>query len=170
MVRTIPSPLGTNLGSGTPREGWYLSLLANSLANLSSRFLLKQNSARCPSLPQCLQWKGFSFCFGFGFSLGFGFSSLGFSPSFPKNSFPKTLLNLMGFWKLSICGGNMGGAGVVSSQFLRWFGLGTKAFLWWIFGGSGISPIFPSFSPLPVRNRMLVSLRGGGGELGNLKP
>jgi hypothetical protein len=64
----------------------------------------------------------------------------------------------------------MGGAGVVSSRFLRWFGLGTKAFLWWVFGGSGISPIFPSFSPHPVRNRMLVSLRGGGGELGNLKP
>jgi hypothetical protein len=28
-------------------------------------------------------------------------------------------LNLMGFWKLSVCGGNMGGAGVVSSRFLR---------------------------------------------------
>jgi hypothetical protein len=35
----------------TRRE--YLSLLANSLANLSSHFLLKQNSSRCPSLPQC---------------------------------------------------------------------------------------------------------------------
>jgi hypothetical protein len=58
-------------------------------------------------------------------------------------------LNLMGFWKLSVCGGNMGGAGVVSSQFLRSFGLGTKAFLWWVFGGPGISPIFPSFSPPP---------------------
>jgi hypothetical protein len=42
----------------------------------------------------------------------------------------------------------MGGAGVVSNRFLRWFGLGTKAFLWWVFGGSGISLIFPSFSPL----------------------
>jgi hypothetical protein len=33
--------------------------------------------------------------------LGFstGFSSLGFSPYFPKNTFPKSLLNLMGFWK-----------------------------------------------------------------------
>jgi hypothetical protein len=137
MVHTIPSPLGTNLGSGTPREGQYLTLLASSLANFSSHFLLKQNSTRCPSLPQCSQWKGFGFGFGFGFSLGSGFSSLGFSPSFPKNSFPKTLLNLMGFWKLSVCGGNTGGARVVSSRFLRWFGLGTKAFLWCVFGGSG---------------------------------
>jgi hypothetical protein len=124
MVRTIPSPLGTNLGSGTPREGQYLSLLANSLANLSSHFLLKQNSARCPFLRQCSQWKGFGFGFGFGFSLGSGFSSLdfyslSFSPFFPKNSFPKTLLNLMGFWKFLVSGGNTGGAGVVSSRFLR---------------------------------------------------
>jgi hypothetical protein len=37
----------------------------------------------------------------------------------------------------------MGGAGVVSSQFLRWLGLGGKSFLWWVFGGSGM------FSPLP---------------------
>jgi hypothetical protein len=28
-------------------------------------------------------------------------------------------LNLMGFWKLSVCGGNTGGAGVVCSRFLR---------------------------------------------------
>jgi hypothetical protein len=58
-------------------------------------------------------------------------------------------LNLMGFWKLLVCGGNTGDAGIVSSRFLRRFGLGTKAFLWWVFGGSGISSIFPSFSPLP---------------------
>jgi hypothetical protein len=32
-----------------------------------------------------------------------------------------SLLNLMGCWKSSVCGGNMGGAGVVSSQFLRGF-------------------------------------------------
>jgi hypothetical protein len=38
----------------------------------------------------------------------------------------------------------MGGAGVVSSRFLRWFGLGTKAFLWWGFGGSGIFSLLPS--------------------------
>jgi hypothetical protein len=69
----------------------------------------------------------------------------GFSPFFPKNSFPKTLLNLMGFWKSSVCGGNMGGAGVVSSRFLRWFGLGTKAFLWWVFGDSRISLWRPRF-------------------------
>jgi hypothetical protein len=37
----------------------------------------------------------------------------------PKNTLPKSLLNLIGFWKLSVCGGNKGGAGVVSSQFLR---------------------------------------------------
>jgi hypothetical protein len=42
---------------------------------------------------------------------------------------PITLKGLMGFWKLSVCGGNTGGAEVVSSWFLRWFGLGTKAFL-----------------------------------------
>jgi hypothetical protein len=27
------------------------------------------------------------------------FSSLGFSLSFPKNTFPKVLMNLIGFWK-----------------------------------------------------------------------
>jgi hypothetical protein len=57
--------------------------------------------------------------------------------------FPKVLINLIGFWRSLVCGGNMGAVGVVSSRFLRWFGLGTKAFLWWVFGGSGI------FSPLP---------------------
>jgi hypothetical protein len=30
----------------------------------------------------------------------------------------------------------MGGAGVVSSRFLRWLGFGGKSFLWWVFGGS----------------------------------
>jgi hypothetical protein len=30
----------------------------------------------------------------------------------------------MGFWKSSVCGGNTGGARVVSTQFLRGFGLG----------------------------------------------
>jgi hypothetical protein len=112
-----------------------------------------------------LEW-GCSFSFSpLGFSTGFsslvfstgfsslsfstGFSSLGFSLSFPKNTFPKVLMNLIGFWKSLVYGGNMGGAGVVSSRFLRWFGLGTKAFLWWVFGGYGISPIVPSFSPLP---------------------
>jgi hypothetical protein len=57
-------------------------------------------------------------------------------------------LKLMGSWKLLVCGGNTGGAGVVSSQFLRWFSLGTNAFLWWVFGGSGISlspPPSPTF-------------------------
>jgi hypothetical protein len=46
----------------------------------------------------------------------------------------------------------MGGAGVVSSRFLRWFGLGGKSFLWWVFGGSRIFSPIPSptlFSPSP---------------------
>jgi hypothetical protein len=71
------------------------------------------------------------------------FSSLAFSLSFPKNTFPKVLTNLIGFWKSFVCGGNMGGPGVVSSRFLRWLGLGGKSFLWWVFGVFGI------FSPLP---------------------
>jgi hypothetical protein len=57
-----------------------------------------------------------------GFSTGS--SPLAFSLSFPKNTFPKVLTNMIGFWKSFVCGGNMGGAGVVSSWFLRWFGLG----------------------------------------------
>ena len=45
-VLTIALALGICIrGSGTPLEGWYLSLLAHSLAILSSRFLLKQNSS-----------------------------------------------------------------------------------------------------------------------------
>jgi hypothetical protein len=55
---------------------------------------------------------------------------------FPKEHFPEVLTNLIGFWKSFVCGGNMGGAGVV-------LGLGGKSFLWWVFGGFGI------FSPLP---------------------
>jgi hypothetical protein len=89
IVPPILALLGTNLGSGTPREGKYLSLLAISLANLSSRFILKQNSSRCLCLPQYTQWKGFCFGFGFGLYLGSGFFSLGFCPLFPKNSFAK---------------------------------------------------------------------------------
>jgi hypothetical protein len=94
-----------------------------------------------------------------GFSIGFfslafstGFSSLAFSLSFPKNTFPKVLTNLIGFWKSLVCGGNTGGAGVVSSRFLRWLGLGTKTFLWWVFGGSRIFSQLPSptlFAPSP---------------------
>jgi hypothetical protein len=38
---------------------------------------------------------------------------------FPKEHFPKVLTNLIGFWKSFVCGGNTGGAGVVSSRFLR---------------------------------------------------
>jgi hypothetical protein len=49
---------------------------------------------------------------------------------FPKEDFPEVLTNLIGFWKSFFCGGNMGGAGVVSSRFLRWLGLGGKSFLW----------------------------------------
>jgi hypothetical protein len=93
--------------------------------------------------------------FSTGFSsLGFstGFSSLAFSLSFPMNTFPKVLTNLIGFWKSFVCGGNMGGVGVLSSRFLRLFGLEGKAFLWWVFGGSGISSPLPSqtlFAPSP---------------------
>jgi hypothetical protein len=53
------------------------------------------------------------------------------------------LTNLIGFWKSFVCGKNTGGAGIVSSRFLRWLGLGGKSFMWWVFGGSGM------FSPLP---------------------
>jgi hypothetical protein len=66
-----------------------------------------------------LTMEEFGFVFGFGLYLGYGFPSLSFSPFIPKNSFPKSLLNLMGFWKLSVCGGNIGGVGVVSSRFIR---------------------------------------------------
>jgi hypothetical protein len=36
---------------------------------------------------------------GCSLDFSFCFSSLGFSPFFPKNSLPMSLLNLMGFWK-----------------------------------------------------------------------
>jgi hypothetical protein len=62
---------------------------------------------------------------------------------FPKEHFPEVLTKLIGFWKSFVGGGNTGGAGVVSSRFLRWLGLGGGSFMWWVFGGSGI------FSPLP---------------------
>jgi hypothetical protein len=42
----------------------------------------------------------------------------------------------------------MGGSGFVSSLFSSGLGLGTYAFLWWVFGGARISPIFSSPSPL----------------------
>jgi hypothetical protein len=52
-VLTLALALGIcTRGSSTPLEGWYLSLLANSFAILSSRFLLKQNSSLWPSVPQ----------------------------------------------------------------------------------------------------------------------
>jgi hypothetical protein len=70
-----------------------------------------------------------------GCSLGFSplnfstdFSSLVFSLTFPKNTFPEVLTNLIGFWRSFVGVGNMGGAGVVSSQFLRWLGFGGKSF------------------------------------------
>jgi hypothetical protein len=34
------------------------------------------------------------------------FSSFAFSHSFPKNTFPEVLTNLIGFWKSFVCGGN----------------------------------------------------------------
>jgi hypothetical protein len=50
---------------------------------------------------------------------------------FPRNTFPEVLTNLIGFWRSFVGIGNMGGAGVVSSRFLRWLGFGGKSF----FGG-----------------------------------
>jgi hypothetical protein len=38
---------------------------------------------------------------------------------------------------------------VVSSRFQRWFGLVGKAFLWWVFSGSGYSLHFPHQPYLP---------------------
>jgi hypothetical protein len=73
---------------------------------------------------------------GMGLPLGFspldfltGFSSLAFALSLAKNTFPKVLTNLIGFWKSFVYEGNTGGAGNVSSRFLRWFSLGGKALL-----------------------------------------
>jgi hypothetical protein len=72
------------------------------------------------------------FSFGFEFCLDFGFS-----PSFTK---------LIGFWKLFVLGGMIGGCGVVSSLFKRWFGFGLMVFLAGVTcGGARISPIFSCF-------------------------
>jgi hypothetical protein len=54
--------------------------------------------------------------------------------------------------------GNTGGAGVVSSRFLRWLGLGGKSFLWCVFGGSGMFSPLPSptlFAPSPSSSYLL---------------
>jgi hypothetical protein len=72
---------------------------------------------------------------------------------FPKENFPQSAHELDRLLKSLVCGGNTGGTGVVSTRFLRWFGLGTKAFLWWVFGGSRIFSPFPSptlFAPSPL--------------------
>jgi hypothetical protein len=142
-------------------------LLAHSFAILSSFFLLKKthlyghlshnsHNENLTSLGLGLDW---------GCLLGFSpldfstsFSSLAFSLSFPKNTFPEELTNLIGFWKLFVGGGNTGGAGVVSSRFLRWLGLRGKSFLWWVFGGSGIFSPLPSptlFAPSPSPSYLL---------------
>jgi hypothetical protein len=65
------------------------------------------------------------------------FSSLAFSLSFPKNTFPELLINLIGFWRTFVGIGKMGGAGVVSSWFLsvntkNWYR--KKTDLWAEFG------------------------------------
>jgi hypothetical protein len=39
------------------------------------------------------------------------FSSLAFSLSFPKNTFPEVLTNLIGFWRSFVGIGNTGGVG-----------------------------------------------------------
>jgi hypothetical protein len=51
---------------------------------------------------------------------------------FPKEHFPEVLTNLIGFWRSFVGVGKTGGAGVVSSRFLRLLGFGGKSFLWWV--------------------------------------
>jgi hypothetical protein len=88
---------------------------------------------------------------GLGCSLGFsplsfstGFSLLAFSLSFPKNTFPEVLTNLIGFWKSFVCGENTGGAREII------FVVG--------FGGSGMFSPLPSptlFAPSPLPSCLL---------------
>jgi hypothetical protein len=52
-------------------------------------------------------------------SFSTGFFSLAFSLSFAKNTFPEVLTNLIGFWKSFVCGGNTGGARIVSGTATR---------------------------------------------------
>jgi hypothetical protein len=76
---------------------------------------------------------------------------------FPKEHFSRSAHKLDRLLEI-ICGENTGGAGVVSSRFLRWLGLGGKSFLWWVFGGSGMFSSLPSptlFAPSPSPFRLL---------------
>jgi hypothetical protein len=122
----------------------------HSSCNLHLQYLAKNQSTQCcqslvtlesdhpPVLePHMVLISPLGFSTSFS-SLGFstGSSPFAFSLYFPKNTFPKEVTNLIGFWKSFVCGGNTGGAGVVSSRFLRWFSLGGKAFFvlgfWWL--------------------------------------
>jgi hypothetical protein len=80
------------------------------------------------------------------------------------------LTNLIGFWKSFVCGRNTCGAGVVFSRVLRLFGLGWKAFLWWVFGGSGeaAQPAqVPGRLPIPVMTTFIfTATRARGGVRG----
>jgi hypothetical protein len=98
---------------------------------------LEAKLSKVPIPPTMLTMEGFRFWLSFWVLFGLWFLLTQFLLTrflslLPKELIPMSFLNLMGFWKLSVCGGNTGGAGVVSSRLLKWFGLGTKAFLWWV--------------------------------------
>jgi hypothetical protein len=71
-----------------------------------------------------LTMEGFWFWLWFWALFGLWLLLTQFLSLLPKELIPKSLLNLMDFWKSSVCGENTSGVGVVSSRFLRWFGLG----------------------------------------------
>jgi hypothetical protein len=54
---------------------------------------------------------------------------------FPKEYFPRSAHKLDMLSEIICLWRKHGGAGVVSSRFLRWLGLGGKSYLWWVFGG-----------------------------------
>jgi hypothetical protein len=69
----------------------------------------------------------------------------------------------MDYWKLSVCGGNTSKARVVSSWFLRWFGLGTEAFFvvgfWWLWDISDLPLILTtSLTNLVCPKRFAIPL------------
>jgi hypothetical protein len=93
------------------------------VSQLSSQPLLmlppKAKLSKVPIPPTMLTMEGFRFWLWFWVLFGLCLLLTRFLSLLPKELIPKTLLYLMGFWKLSVCGGNTGGAGVVSSRFLR---------------------------------------------------
>jgi hypothetical protein len=66
---------------------------------LEAKLVLVTISPTIPTMELHGSWLGLRL--GWGCSLGFltSLSSLGFTPSFPKNTLPMSLLNLIGFWK-----------------------------------------------------------------------